>query len=168
MIERHPPLLRMSNKKEIEKTENPCWVVVACWWRKQTLRMGETLQKIYTCETRDHYSIQKGRFVRNIFWHSRLEALARLLSALCCPSGLLQAHCLLPSPLLRFKFAQCKTSQVAVAKSMSFPFRDACAFTAEVIHYLSLIRQNLSVCVKEIYTFISYEFELLPFTNPQH
>lgn len=60
-----------------------------------------------------------------------------------------------------------KLFQVAVAKSMSFPFRDACAFTAEVIHYLSLIKQNLSVCVKEVYTFISYESELLPFTNPQ-
>lgn len=31
---------------------------------------------------------------------------------------------------------------------------------------LSLIKQNLSVCVKEVYTFISYKFELLPFINP--
>lgn len=141
--------------------------MVACWWTKQTLRMGETLQKIYACEMPDDYSTRKGRFVSNIFWHSRLEALARLGSALCCPSGLLQAHCL-PSPLLRCKFARCETSQAAVTKPESCPFRDACAFTAEVIHYLSLIKQNLSVCFRKVYTFISYEFELLSFTNPQH
>ena len=51
---------------------------------------------------------------------------------------------------------------------LSCPFRDTCAFTTEVVGYLSLIKQNLSVCCRKVYKFISYEFELLSFTNPQH
>lgn len=106
-----------------------------------------------------------------LFWHSRFRPLARPGRPISLPNGTVVG--LWPSvPPLTWEITGCKISQEWQLQSpLSCPIRDTSAFTAEVISYLSFIKQNLTVCFRGSIHLHHFSFNhlilVLSFTNPQ-